>query len=181
MAMTIALFGGAFDPPHLGHVLAACTARLHGVDAVWILPSARHPYGKNLSPWPQRLELCHAAFGPLGDWCVVREDEQDNPSGTTWDLLDLLDRRHPSTKWCLVGGTDTAQDLPRWHRGPELAQRLPVLAIPRRGWDHQHPAALPDIRSRSLRADLQAGQPWEDRVPPAVATLIRSRNWYTST
>ena len=52
----IALFGGSFDPPHLGHVFAAIHARVVGlVDEVWILPVANHPYGKQLSPWQQRL------------------------------------------------------------------------------------------------------------------------------
>jgi len=174
----IALFGGSFDPPHLGHVLAACTARAKGAEAVWVLPSARHPYGKDLSPWDQRLTLCRAAFEPLGSWCEVREDEQDNPGGYTVDLVEALARRHPGNTWLLVGGTDTARDLHRWHRGADLARLVTVLAVPRRGYDDTHPAALPAISSSGLRADIAAGHSWRERVPDAVGDLIADHHWY---
>ena len=174
----IALFGGSFDPPHLGHVLAACTARLRGLDAVWVLPAARHPYGKALSPWAQRLDLCHAAFDGLGDWCVVKTDELDNPSGFTFDLVTLLSARHPEHSWHLVGGTDTATDMPRWHRGQELLKLVEICAIPRRGWDDQHPAALPAISSSDLRRRILAREPWAELVPTKVADRITAASWY---
>ncbi len=174
----IALFGGSFNPPHFGHVLAACMARCHGADQVWVLPAARHPYSKNLAPWDQRWALCRAAFEPLGPWCVVRPDELDNPNGYTVDLVEALARQHPEHQWQLVGGTDTARDLHRWHRGADLAALVSVIAIPRRGWDDTHPAALPAISSSDVRTAIAQGEAWENRVPPAVADLIHRHHWY---
>ncbi len=167
-----ALFGGAFDPPHLGHVLAAVHAFASGgAGQVWVLPTAQHPWGKQTRPFAERLDLCRAAFAGL-PFVSVRDDERDNPSGTTWDLLDLLERRDPGTRFVLIGGTDTGRDLPRWYRGEELARRLPVLVIPRRPLD-DHPAALPAISSSLVRERLAAGLPVDDLVPAAVALLLR--------
>jgi nicotinate-nucleotide adenylyltransferase len=164
----IALFGGSFDPPHWGHVLAACWAQVAGqCDQVWILPVARHPYGKPISPWAQRWALCQEAFTPLG-FARLRDDELANPAGYTFDLVERLEAAHPGTQWLLVGGTDTATDLPRWHRGPELAARVRVLAVPRGGAG----AALPDIASSAIRAQLARGEPIDGLVPPQVASRI---------
>lgn len=178
--MRIALFGGSFDPPHLGHVLAACYARVvSGVDAVWILPVVHHPYAKQLTPLAQRLELCHLAFGRLGSWAVIRRDEERNASGYTFDLVQLLSREHPGHRWCLIGGSDTARDLPHWHRGAELAELVEVIAVPRRaqGGD-DHPAALPAISSSAIRQRLAAGANADDLLPPAVAARITASGWY---
>lgn len=178
--MRIALFGGSFDPPHLGHVLAAVTARSRaGVDAVWVLPVARHPYGKQLAPWAQRWALCQAAFAPLGSWISVRDDELANSSGFTFDLVTSLAAANPGHHWCLIGGSDTATDLPNWHRGKELAQLIEVIAVPRRGQGGDHDdAAIPAISSSRIRHDLAAGTSVERLVPAAVATLIGQNHWY---
>lgn len=173
----IALFGGSFDPPHLGHVLAACYARVVArVDEVWVLPVARHAYAKPLTPWTQRWQLCEAAFAGLA-FVQVRADEQENPAGYTIDLLTLLGRKHPHHRWLLVGGTDTARDLPNWHRGAELAQLIEIIPVPRRGYD-EHPAALPQISSSMIRERLARSGSIADLVPPAVAELIASQHWY---
>ena len=178
--MRIALFGGSFDPPHLGHVLAAVMARSRaGVDAVWVLPVARHPYGKQLAPWAQRWALCQAAFAPLGPWISVHDDELANPSGFTFDLVTRLAAAYPGHQWRLIGGSDTAADVPNWHRGKELAQLIEVIAVPRRGQGGDaDDAAIPAISSSRIRSDLAAGTSIERLVPAAVIALIRQNRWY---
>jgi nicotinate-nucleotide adenylyltransferase len=182
--MRIALFGGSFDPPHLGHVLAACYAKLMTqVDAVWVLPVAKHAYQKDLSPWDVRWQLCQAAFADL-PFVTVRDDELRNPSGFTFDLLTLLTQAHPEHTWFLVGGSDTAMDLPNWHRGNELATRIQIIPVPRRGFKHainepgEHIGALPAISSSLIRERLANGQPIDDVVPTTVANLIKRGGWY---
>lgn len=173
----IALFGGSFDPPHWGHVLAACYAKVAApIDEVWVLPVARHPYGKQLSPWSQRWDLCQRAFAAL-PFVVVRDDEQHNQAGFTVTLVEQLRAQQPHHTWYLIGGTDTARDLPRWHRGAELATLINVIAVPRRGYDY-HPAALPELSSSLVRQQLAKGQTINDLVPPAVAELIATHQWY---
>jgi nicotinate-nucleotide adenylyltransferase len=176
-SLRIALFGGSFDPPHLGHVLAACYARIVAqVDEVWVLPVARHAYGKPISSWEQRWCLCEAAFAAL-PFVRLRDDEHDNPGGYTIDLIERLRARHPQHRWLLVGGTDTARDLPNWHRGAELVDLIGVIPVPRRGYD-DHPAALPEISSSLVRERCRRGERVDDLVGPAVADLIAAKRWY---
>lgn len=176
--MRIALFGGAFDPPHLGHVLCACWAwSMGGVDRIWILPAAKHPYAKPMSPWAQRWAMCQAAFTGLG-FAELRDDELRNEPGYTVTLVELLRREHPDATFLLVGGTDTAWDLRRWHRGEELAGMVEVLAVPRRGYDDADPAALPAISSTLVREHLKRGEDVGRLMPRAVAELIARSGWY---
>ncbi len=178
--MRIALFGGSFDPPHHGHVLAAVMARSRaGVDAVWVLPVARHPYAKPLTPWQQRWDLCQAAFASLGPWITVRDDELRNPSGFTFDLVSNIAAAHPGHHWYLIGGSDTAADMPNWHHGRELAQLIEVIAIPRRGQGGDaDDVAIPAISSSRIRTALAAGHSVAPLVPAAVGALIQHHHWY---
>jgi nicotinate-nucleotide adenylyltransferase len=177
--MRIALFGGSFDPPHLGHVLAAsyvlATAR---PDALWVLPAARHPYHKPLPPLEQRLALCRLAFATLVG-VSVRDDEARNPSGFTIDLVEALARAHPGHQWLLVGGTDTAADLPKWRRGADLLKLVEVIAVPRRGYDDAAIAAMPAISSTLIRTRRAAGDPCRDLLPAAVAEAWQGGNTVT--
>jgi nicotinate-nucleotide adenylyltransferase len=175
-AVRTALFGGSFDPPHLGHLLCAVWAQaVSACDAVWILPAARHPYAKPLTPLHQRLALCRAAFAGLA-WAEVRDDEARNPSGYTVDLVESLRAAHPQRQWLLVGGTDTAADLPNWHRGAELARLVEVIPVPRGGY--RDGIALPTISSSAVRARLADGAGVEHLLPAAVAALIAREGWY---
>lgn len=173
---TIALFGGSFDPPHLGHVYAALHARAVGrADAVWVLPSARHPYAKEMRPWEQRWELCRLAFADLP--FVTLHDDELRSTGYTIDLIELLQHAHPGNTWMLVGGTDTAIDLPNWRRGGELAKLVRVHAVPRGGLD-SHPGALPAISSSLVRRLLAAGDDVGGLLPQCVAQRIAEQGWY---
>ncbi|MBA3708919.1 MAG: nicotinate-nicotinamide nucleotide adenylyltransferase [Planctomycetes bacterium] len=175
--MRIALFGGSFDPPHWGHVLAATYAYVSGrVDAVWVMPVDRHAYDKPLAPWDQRWDLCLQAFAGLG-FVSIRDDERRNEGGFTYNLVVRLRQENPDVSWCLVGGSDTTQDMQRWHRGAELARMVEVIAVPRRGWD-DHPAALPEISSSAIRQLLAQGEPIARLVPPRVAERIATMRWY---
>jgi nicotinate-nucleotide adenylyltransferase len=170
----IALFGGSFDPPHLGHVLAACYARVVAqVDEVWVMPVAKHAYNKPISSWEQRWRLCETAFAAL-PFVRLCDDERDNAGGYTIDLIELLTRKHPHHHWLLVGGTDTARDLINWHRGADLIKLIEVIPVPRRGYD-EHPAALPQISSSLIRERLARNEDISQLVPPAVAELIRAQ------
>ena len=179
----IALFGGAFDPPHLGHVLCACYAwQTVDLDAIWVLPSAHHPWGKQMRPFADRLAMCSAAFADF-PFVEVHRDEEDNTTGRTFDLLNLLDERYPQHqqhKWWFIGGSDTEQQLPSWYKGEELAERMQVIPVPRRGFDDEHPAALPAISSSAVREHLTNNQSIAGLVPATVANLIEQHGWYRS-
>ena len=175
--MQVALFGGAFDPPHLGHVLCACWARsAGGVDAVWVLPAANHPYGKDMLAWEKRWSLCQLAFEGFG-FVEVRDDELRNPNGRTFDLVQQLSAAHPDHEWALIGGSDTREDLPNWYRGEELRDMVDIIAVPRRGFD-DNPAALPEISSTLIRERIANGEDITGLVPATVQAAIAARSLY---
>ena len=67
--MHIALFGGSFNPPHVGHMMAAYyVIATRPVDKLWLMPAYRHPFGKRLAPFDDRVKMCELAAAPFAMW-----------------------------------------------------------------------------------------------------------------
>lgn len=188
----VAVYGGAFDPPHLGHTFAV-TWLLSQVDEVWIVPTARHAFGKAMSPWTARASLLALALRGF-DAARVRvldvecrlAEATDGPT-YTWDVLCALQAAHPDHALSLVVGSDNLAVADRWHRFAELVGRWPLVVLDRPG----HEAALarfvqtqpcvvspplPDVSSSRVRDALQVGGApdalrWVD---PQVADAARA-------
>ena len=80
--MRIALLGGSFNPPHIGHILNACyVLGAHRVDAVWFMPVYRHAFDKRLAPFDARVAMCERAIAPFGDRLAVTRAEAEAPQG----------------------------------------------------------------------------------------------------
>lgn len=172
MTHTIALFGGTFHPPHLGHVLCAAYVRImHDIDEVWVLPTVRHPYNKNMPEFPLRRLWCEVAFADL-PFVTIRDDELENPTGRTWDLLDILEVKHEEHSFSLIGGSDIAKDIQNWYMGPELCERINLIPIPRGGFGE--PVSLPEISSSAIR-ETAIDDAWlQQALPPGVLALWRT-------
>src|SRR5262245_35445385 len=106
--MEIALFGGSFNPPHVGHLLAAWYVRAtEAVDEVWLMPSHTHPCGKALAPFEHRVRMCELLCDDAAGWLKVTQVEKDVSSeGRTLHTLEHLRARHPEHRWVLVIGSD---------------------------------------------------------------------------
>jgi nicotinate-nucleotide adenylyltransferase len=178
------LFGGAFDPPHNGHVELARRARERfGFDPLVVLVSARPGHKDVVLDAGFRLELARAAF-PDAD---VRLDEQ----ARTVDMLRASDWEDP----LFLIGADEFCDFPAW-KEPDAVLDLTRLAVAERpGFPRERLETVlrglrrPDrveffeidpwpVASRDLRARLIAGEAVDDVVPPAVAQLIAERDLY---
>ena len=178
--MTVGLYGGAFDPPHRGHVqLARCAKELLGIPKLLVLVSARPGHKEVATPADARLELARAAFP---DDEVVLDDH-----ARTVDLL----RDHPEWQdaWFLLGA-DEFQDFPSWKEPEEVLDRVRLAVGTRPGFsrerleevltqlDRPERVLLFDMEpvpaaSRELRRALV-----EDDVPSEVAEIIRARGLY---
>lgn len=121
------IFGGAFDPPHLGHIaLAQAAIEQLQLDALHIVPtgSAWHK-DRSLSDPKHRLEMCRLAFADI-DCAVVDVCETLRPGPSyTMDTLELMRSRFPEAQFFLLIGQDQAMHLSEWHR----AKEIPGLAI----------------------------------------------------
>lgn len=167
----VALFGGAFNPPHLAHVFTVnYLLSRTDVDEVWVLPSARHAFGKEMAPFQERLTLLRACFGHMPEVQICEVEAEEGLSGRTFDTLTLLSERSPHISLSLVIGADNLTESHRWYRFDELVARWRVIALGRPGHEealHLARAAswcsvgpmLPNISSSALREALSSLPP----------------------
>lgn len=178
----VALLGGSFNPPHVGHLLLA--QYVHAtveVDEVWLVPSANHPLGKPLAPFALRRELCEALTLETAGWLKVSDVEARlGGEGRTVDTLEHLTRAHPDTDFTLVVGSDILPELPLWKNVPRIRELARMLIFHRAG--HPAPEAvgppLVEISSTRIREELRAGSDVRDRVPRAVLALLLDSGLY---
>ena len=139
----VAMFGGAFDPPHLAHrALAEVALDQLGLDALHILPTGQAWHkARPLSAAKHRLAMCQLAFGGLARTQVdPRETTRQGPSYTA-DTLAELAREYPGAALYLVLGADQLLAFKSWIRWAEVLQRA-QLAVANRALDIGAHAAL---------------------------------------
>ncbi|MBI4702847.1 MAG: nicotinate (nicotinamide) nucleotide adenylyltransferase [Deltaproteobacteria bacterium] len=180
---SVAVFGGSFDPPHVGHVLAAAyVLSTAPVDALLVVPVFRHPFAKPLAPFEARMEMCRRAMGwmPRVEICAIERELRG--TSRTLHTIEALRRREPQSSWRLVIGSDVLADLSKWHRYDRIAELAPPLVLGRVG--HAAPGApaalLPQVSSSEIRYRLARGERCEvERLcPRAVLELIDKLGLY---
>jgi nicotinate-nucleotide adenylyltransferase len=196
--MRIGILGGTFNPPHLGHLIAAQEAyrELH-LDQVTLIPAGMPPHKPvDEEPGPEhRLELCRLAVGDDERFTVSDlELRRDGPSYTV-DTLDVLRSRSPSDDLFLILGADIAAGLPEWHEPERVLELATVTIAMRRGTAK---AAVDDalaqlqggerarffqmprigISSTMVRRRVRAGQPIRYFVPDTVMHYIETHGLY---
>jgi len=171
--MRLGIFGGTFDPVHLGHLILAEQCREQGrLDQVLFVPAARPPHKEEraLTPFAQRVEMLslavagHAAF-------KIDELEKDRagPSYTV-HTLEAIHERHPDAELFLLIGSDALHDLPQWYEPIRILQLAGLLIAARPDWQVLSP---PDIRA-ALR--LSAEVPLRTQVVRMPLIDISSRD-----
>jgi nicotinate-nucleotide adenylyltransferase len=181
---TVALLGGSFDPPHIGHVLMASWALcLDEVQEVWLLPTFIHPFGKSLSAYDARCEMCEAAIAHLGPAARVERIEQEL-GGVSYTVrtLEALSHRDPDVSWRWVGGADTWNQRHTWREWDRLETMVEPLIIGREGAPTPAPfttaPVLPDISSSEIRSRVAADEDIGGLVPVEVLQMIQRRGLY---
>jgi nicotinate-nucleotide adenylyltransferase len=187
----VGIFGGTFDPVHVGHLAAAMAARHQlSLDRV-LLVVARDPWQKSGSvaaPAELRYEMVCAALDGVAGLEPSRL-ELDRPGPTyTIDTVDELAR--PDRDLFLILGRDAATGLHTWKRVDELRAAVTLAVVEREdvgagisvaNWNTVS-VALPrlDVSSSDLRRRMRAGEPVEFLVPTAAARVMREHNLYTA-
>jgi nicotinate-nucleotide adenylyltransferase len=180
----IAIFGGAFDPPHSGHQAACLYLLACGeVDTVWWVPSMVHAFGKQMAPFDERVAMCRLAIRPFDPARVqVSTVEADlPPPQRTVDTVAHLAALHPGCQLRVAIGSDNLDELPRWKEIDRLRSLAPLLVVPRSGYlDAGAPPLLPEIASSELRQRIARGADPRPLVDAAVAAHIAERKLYRS-
>lgn len=154
----IALYGGAFNPPHAGHAQVMVQAS-HQARRVLVAPSFRHPYGKRMADFELRMNWLQAIVAHVQSRCaaevrVSRIEQQlaRDVEGAIYSYT-LLDRLAagldiPDKQIALVVGEDVQALLPSFYRGAELLQRFSVLCV----------GEQIGVRSTAMRERLAQGE-----------------------
>ena len=173
--MRVAVYGGSFNPPHLGHAMVAAWLLWADLaDQVWLVPTFKHAFGKDLAPFLRRVALCEAlaeAVGPRVKVCTV-ESELPSPSYTI-DTLNRLREHNPDRTFRLVIGADVLSETERWKDWSVLEARYPPIVVGRQGYPSPPGTiSFPGVSSTEVRARIASGQPIEHLVPRGVLRLI---------
>lgn len=172
--VTVALFGGSFNPPHVGHVLAVAYALSVGlVDRVLVVPVFEHALGKRLAPFPHRLEMARRAFGWLPGVEVSSIEERLGAPSRTLRTIQALELEHPEWRLRLLVGSDITGEIEKWHAFEEIERRAPPLVLPRAGSAAADgaPALLPEVSSTAVRQLLERSARGE-AVGPELGALV---------
>lgn len=180
--MEIALFGGSFNPPHVGHLMAALYLRATiGCDEVWLLPSFNHPFGKPLETFEDRVAMCEAMALDVGPWLKVsRAEAEVGGEGRTIELLDWLMPQHPDVKFRWVIGSDILGDLPKWKSWARIESLVQVTVLHRAGYPAQRALGPPmvEVSSTEIRERLEQSEVPDDLVPRRALEVARARGLY---
>lgn len=130
-----AVFGGTFDPPHLGHREAAFgLLREPGVGRVLVMPSASPPHKPMLASAEDRMRMSQLNFGPDSRMQVsaleIERARQSSGPSYSFDTLQELKQSHPELAFVI--GTDQLQALSSWHRFPEILSLSHWLVLARK-------------------------------------------------
>jgi nicotinate-nucleotide adenylyltransferase len=184
--MRLGIFGGSFNPIHIGHLLLAETAREQcSLDRVLFVPTGTPPHksAKDLLSGAVRLQLIEAAIRDQPAFAV--SDVELGRSGVSYsiDTVQMLRRRLPEAKLFLLLGQDML--AVRWVGWSELKRLCTVAAAARSGMKKRREANIKwlkmpavDISSSEIRRRLKAGRSIRYLVPPAVERYIRQHHLY---
>jgi len=195
----LGVFGGTFDPPHIGHlILAEIAADDLGLDCVIFVPAAAPPHKRRAAvrvSAEHRLAMTERAIAGNPRFALSRVDVDRPGPHYSVDMLRLLAGQYPASALVFLVGADSLQDLPTWSRPAELI-RLASLGVMRRPGvvpdlsllEQDIPgvmdrvewvdAPLIDIASSTIAELLASGRSIRYQVPDAVCDYIEMHGLY---
>ena len=192
--MSTGLLGGTFDPPHNGHVaLARAALDELGLERLVVMVAGRPPHKEVWTDAETRFRLARAAFENLPRVGLSRDELERPGTGYTVDTVRALEA-HYGDVVVIVGG-DMLASFPTWHEPDRILEHARLAVAARPGTPRQQYDAVlqaldrPDrltffelapveVSSTEVRRRVAAGEPYDDLVPPAVASLIEELGLY---
>jgi nicotinate-nucleotide adenylyltransferase len=187
----VGLFGGTFDPPHVGHLVTAVNVR-HALDLdLVVMMVANVPWQKEgsraITPAPDRLAMVEAAVRDVAGLVPGRQEIDLGGPSYTADTLAVLASEYPGAEFFTIIGDDAAAGLRTWTRWEEVVDRSRLVVVDRPGehvdvdgdieWIRVEVPRL-EVSSTDLRARFTDGRPLDYLVTQPVLDVIRSRGLY---
>jgi len=185
----IAIYGGSFDPPHIGHQIA-CMWLTEALNAelVLVVPTYTHYFGKDLTRFFHRMEMCELMIDRFpNDNIGVSNCESMLPKpNTTLKLVETVKTFYPDNSLSVVIGTDLVPSLHKWHEWDKVAEQTKIIAVGRTGFDevespyaiYQYPISLSAVSSSAIRQRIKQGQDITGMVPSKVKKYIEGHGLY---
>lgn len=173
MSKRVAIYGGSFNPPHVGHVLAVTyTLVAQPVDEVLVVPCYVHPFAKELASFDERFAMCELAMGWLPGVSVSRVEAELGGESRTLRTLEHLQAQHPDWSMRLLVGADILNDASKWHGFDRVTALAPLLVLGRAGVAAAGAPQplLPEVSSTQIRAMFAAGE--RDRLSELVPRVV---------
>jgi nicotinate-nucleotide adenylyltransferase len=199
--MRIGIFGGTFDPPHLGHLILAERCREEAkLDQVWFLPSYVPPHkaDRSITRFEHRCEMVALATTGQPAFRVEAIEKELPPPSYTVETLAELKARHPDHEFALIVGGDSLNELHQWYQPQRLVSQAMLVAVPRPGTPSVSAGELAaklgvpadavrlqlvdcpqvEIASRDIRDRVKAGRTIRFLLPRSVEEFVRERKLY---
>ncbi len=182
----IGLFGGTFDPPHIGHLeIGKTVLKSLELDAVWYIPTFEPPHKDAATATPhQRLEMLKILLEGQERLSISTIEYEREGLSYTIDTVQALLDDHPDTSFYFIIGGDMIAYLPNWHRVEELKQLIQFVGVRREGYsidDEQGilKVNIPELpySSTDIRKAISANQPVEG-LTDGVYDYIRENKLY---
>ncbi|MGD0876524.1 MAG: nicotinate-nucleotide adenylyltransferase [Anaerolineales bacterium] len=195
----IGIFGGTFDPPHIGHLILAAEARAQlGLQRLlWVLtPDPPHKQGQSIAPLGQRLEMVKLAIADDPQFELSTVELSRPGPHYALDTVQILAGQNPGAELVYLMGGDSLRDLPAWHRPAEFVTACYQIGVMRRPGDTLDLEALEknlpglaakirfveapllDIAAREIRVCIAEGRPFRNFLPTKVYDYIVGHNLY---
>lgn len=180
----IALFGGSFDPPHLGHQLViSYVLGAEDVDEIWVIPTYKHALGKQLADFEHRYQMVMRMLSIFGRRALASRAEETIAitypkyvDSRTITLVRHITRLNPEADFRLVIGSDLIEQAKTWDNWEEVVELAPPLIVGRIGHGDAR-FMLPNVSSTEIKNSLKDGS-LERLVPKAVCHYIKQVELY---
>jgi nicotinate-nucleotide adenylyltransferase len=187
----VALFGGTFDPPHLGHLeMARCARKECALDRVILIPCRQSPHKsrQTRASGDDRISMLECCFDDQ-PWAEISRIELDRPDPSfSWQTVASIADQNPHAELFWILGQDQWQVIDTWARADQLRRELTFIVFSRQGAagtprdgfracfiDLHHPAAATDIRRHLASDDSPSAS---KHLHPAVSTYIQRHGLY---
>jgi len=182
--MKIAIYGGAFDPVHHGHLILAREAReMLGLEKIIFVPAAVSPFKESpVASAKLRLSMLQAAIEGENAFVLDDCELRRPPPSYTIDTVEEIRRREFDSEIYYLIGEDNVPALAKWHRFTELEKIVRFVVFDRTGarTKHDYPSVHRriDISATEIRKRIASGRSIRYLVPPAVEEIIQSEKLY---
>ncbi len=146
--MRIGIFGGTFDPPHVGHLILAeeCRTQLNLDKLLWVVTdNPPHKRYVNISPIEDRVKLVQMAIRGNDDFILSRVDIDRPSPHFAIDTVNILKQEYPGAQFFYLMGGDSLHDLPTWNRPQDFITTCDGIGVMRRHADQVDLATLEQV------------------------------------